>query len=160
MFEEEKKPSKIWPRIENAEDAKSAAKQGYHAALFISALTALVATISLAMHKSVIGVNALAYVDAAFYGFAAWRIKRFSRVFAVLATSVYFLDKLQNFLALNISSWPVIGILLLMFANGLRGVFAYHRFKSDVFKVTSLGDCAPAAVSTAADSVAEQESIT
>jgi hypothetical protein len=70
-----------------------------------------------------------AFLDAAVFGFAGWRIWKFSRVWSVIAFLLFVGEKL---LMLTVGTPNVGGILIaiiiaLALIGSIRGAFAYHR---------------------------------
>lgn len=128
---------KLWPKIVDAETARGAVNQGFWAAVLVAATTTVFATIALVLQKDVASINAWAYLDAIIFGVIAWRIRRFSRAFAVGGVALFVIEK-----SLMIAdshgpvAWLLLAlILLLMFINGARGTFAYHGFITRVATV-------------------------
>jgi hypothetical protein len=127
---ETNKKNWFWPEIVDRPSAVSASDQGFWAAVFVASITALLATISLAIKSDVASVDGWAYVDAVIFGIFAWRIKHRSKIFAIAGLGLFILEKVDQF-----SQQPHVaasGIfmavcLLICFINGVRGNFAYHR---------------------------------
>lgn len=120
-----------WPRIENLDDAIEASKSGFIASLIVACVTAAFATYALFSKSSILGIDAWAYFDSVIFLLVAWRIKKYSRVFAVFGTILYVVEKimfLQSQGAQASSGIFMTIIFLLMFITGTRGVFAYHKF--------------------------------
>ena len=78
--------------------------------------------------KEIASIDAWAYVDAVLFTLIAWRIKKFSRAFAVVGVSLFIFEKVMFAQSQGATGWAMAVFLLLMFINGARGVFAYHRF--------------------------------
>lgn len=124
-----------WPTFGNVADAVQASNGAFWAAVFCATVTALFATISVFTHAGVIGVNASSYVDAALFALVAWRIRRRSKVFAIVGLVLFVLEKIfqyttQPLSTLGFSVFLAI-VLLFLFINGVRGNFAYHRLTSN-----------------------------
>src|SRR5262245_28845717 len=118
----------IWPKIGDIEAAKQVAKSGFWAAAIVAVVTAIFATIALVTQKEVATIDAWAYVDAVLFALIAWRVKKFSRVFAVAGIVLDVLEEILLAQQLGGTGVVMAIILLLMFIHGARGVFAYHRF--------------------------------
>jgi len=129
MADEKKKTNWFWPKINDLESAKEASKLGFWAALFVAVVTTIFATIALATQEEIASINAWAYLDAFLFGIIAWRIKRYSRVFAVIGIILFVIEKAMLATTQGAAGWPMAIIILLMFINGARGVFGYHRYK-------------------------------
>ena len=128
--EKKQKTNWFWPKIVDITSAKEAAKAGYWAALIVAIVTGVVATIVLITQNEVMNLDLWSYVDAVLFGFIAWRIKKYSKVFAVIGVVLFFIEKALLVPSQGASGWPLAVLILLMFINGARGVFAYHRFSS------------------------------
>ena len=122
-----------WPALGSVEEAVQASNQAMWAALFCAAVTAIFATISIFTSGSVAGIRPSAYVDALLFAGIAWGIRARSRVFAIAGLSLFVIEK-----AFQIATQPdsirfgifLAVILLLCFISGVRGNFAYHRYKA------------------------------
>lgn len=86
-----------WPTFGNIADAEQASNQGFWAAAFCAVVTAVVATISVLSSHSIMGINSFAYVDAVLLVIIAWRIRRRSRVFAVIGLALFVAEKIFQF---------------------------------------------------------------
>lgn len=123
-----------WPRIENLDDAIEASKSGFIVSLIFACVTAAFATQALYSKDSYLGVDAAwAYIGCAIFLIVAWRIKKYSRVFAVLGTLLYVVEKIILFQSQGAKFTRIFFTImfLLMFITGIRGVFAYHKFSKD-----------------------------
>lgn len=120
-----------WPKITNLDEAIEVSKSGSIISLIVACITAAFATYALYSKSSILGVDAWAYFDSFLFLVIAWRIKKYSRVFAVLGTLLYICERVVLFQEQGIqaANGIVVTIMfLLMFINGVRGVFAYHKF--------------------------------
>ena len=117
----------FWPKVDDIESAKAATLQGVITAAFISVVTAVIATISLVAQEPVLGIDAWAYIDAILMAIVAWRVKRFSRAFALGGTALFIIEKTVQFLSQD--AFRMAFILSIFLINGTRGVFVYNRFK-------------------------------
>jgi hypothetical protein len=83
------------------------------------------------MGRPVIGMDAGVFIDGGIFAIAGWRIWRLSRIWAVLAFSIFILESVY---ALAVHPLPAVflirGTLALVLISGVRGTFAYHRFRS------------------------------
>jgi len=122
-----------WPTTGRLADAERAADQGFWAALACAGVIALIATVSVFAQASVIGIDPFAYVDALLFAIIAWRIRRRSRAFAVIGLVLFILEKIYQFATQPMAySGAIVAIALLVaFANGIRGTFAYHRILAE-----------------------------
>ena len=120
-----------WPTLETIEDAKGAARQGAGFAALIAVGMASVITLNLTgVTNNFLGMNGYAYIDASIFLLIAVFTYRYSRVAALAGLAVYVLER-ANQISETGANRHVGAILLgLLFVNGVRGTFAYHRFVS------------------------------
>lgn len=123
-----------WSEIKDLASADAAAKSGYQAACVVSILTAVVATIAMVLHQSVLGVDGRAYADAALFAAVAWGVRRFSRGFAILGLVAFVAERAWAATTTttgsnNIGSLIVAAVLFFGFVSGVRGTLAHHRFQ-------------------------------
>ena len=130
MAEEKKRKNWWWPTITDQASAIEASKAGFWAAVTVASITAMFATIALATQKEIASINAWAYLDAVLFSIIAWRIKRYSKFFAIAGVLLFVLEKVMLAQTQGAKGWPLAIILLLMFVSGARGVFAYHRYSN------------------------------
>ena len=127
-YEKKPKTSVWWPEIVDIETAQKAAKCGYWAAIWVAIVTAVFATIAIVTQKAIGSIDGSAYLDAVMFAFFAWRIKKYSRVFAVIGLVIFLLEKIMLMSMMTAGSWIQAAVMFLLFLHGIRGVFAYHRF--------------------------------
>lgn len=156
----------FWPEIHDIESAKAATLYGVIGAACISVTTAVITTISLVARKPILGldVDAWAYIDTLIMAIVAWRIKNFSRLFAVGVIAFFLISK---FILMPWSQGAIsmVFILSIFLINGARGVFAYNRFKpTSVWgefprarERSQLGGNAPNVATTSRDSATEDK---
>jgi hypothetical protein len=76
-------------------------------------------------------MDAGAFLDAGIFAIAGWRIWRLSRTWAVLALTIFILEGVY---AVAVHPLPAVFLirvtLTLVLISGVRGTFAYHRFRS------------------------------
>lgn len=126
----QKKSNWAWPAIEDRESAAAASKSGMWAAFIVAVVTALVATLAMAMQKAIVGIDAWAYLDAGIFAVIAWGIKQMSRAAAVIGLVLFIVERID--MAVSQHNFSILSILLLlMFINGVRGAFGYHRYAKD-----------------------------
>lgn len=121
-----------WPEIGNLADAERASNEGFWAAVVCAVITTLIATIALVSNKSIMGVDPMAYADAALFAIIAWRIRARSKIFAVAGLALFVLEKIFQYATQppSVSFGILVAVaLLLAFISGVRGTFAYHRMK-------------------------------
>lgn len=128
MSDDKKATQWHWPEISDQATAAEAAKSGFWAAICVAVVTAVFATIALVTQKEVASIDPWAYLDAVFFAIIAWRIKKYSRVFAVIGILLFIIEKAILAQTQGAAGLPLAVIFLLMFINGARGVFAYHKY--------------------------------
>ncbi|TFW30494.1 hypothetical protein [Massilia horti] len=125
---EKKSKNWWWPTITDQASAIEASKAGYWAAVIVAVVTAAFATFALMLQKEIVAVGPLAYIDAVLFAVIAWRIKKYSKFFAVAGVVLFVIEKALLAPAQGVAGLPLAIVVLLMFVNGARGVFAYHRY--------------------------------
>ncbi len=83
-----KKGFSLWPTVENKNTAVLAARQGFHAAVCCSVVTAIFAVLG-GFGFQIMGFNLWALIDAGLMAGLAFGIRRMSRVAAVIALLYY-----------------------------------------------------------------------
>ena len=118
-----------WPPVDTLDEAIKASDTGFWVAMIVAGMNALIATISVIQHTTIIGVDGSAYVDAALFAVIGWGIRRRARVSAVAGLLLFILEKVFQFITQpgSFMGWGVAVFLLLGFVGGVRGTFAYHR---------------------------------
>lgn len=121
----------LWPEIKTLPQAVQASNMGCVAALFVVAVNTLIATISVVQHAAILGVTAAGHIDASLFALAALGIRFRSRVSAVAGLCLFLVEKIYQFATQPEASLGLLMalVLLALFANGVRGTFAYHRFR-------------------------------
>jgi hypothetical protein len=114
--------------IANIEDAKAAAMIGAGAAGFAVLTTALLIVIGMTSPAS--------WVDAGLFALISWLIFKMSRIAAVSGLVLFLLEKVYQIVHVRL---PVSGYVVAIFVTcgfiwGIRGTFAFHRFrKADTY---------------------------
>ncbi len=123
--------SSYLPDITDSASAKEVASYGVGAALFVTTTTTIVAVLSKYLGHPVLGIDIWALLDALLFGVAAWRIHRMSRSWAVVGLVLYLFEigerLVHGRIQIGLSLIVMLGITL-YFINGIRGVFAFHRY--------------------------------
>ena len=130
MATEGTRDSWYWPKITNIADAAKASDQGFWAAVLVAGITTVIATITVFSGREIAAINPYAYIDAALFALIAWRIRRRSRAFAVVGLVLFLFEKIHQFsVEPQIASVGAIMAIffVLLFINGIRGTFAFHR---------------------------------
>ena len=131
MAEKKKTMNVLWPAITDQASAIEASKAGFWAAVVVATVTAIFATVALVTQKEIASITAWAYVDAALFSIIAWRIRRYSRFFAVAGALLFICEKIMLAQTEGARGLPLAVIILLMFISGARGVFGYHRYSKN-----------------------------
>ena len=122
----------FWPSVANLPDAVRASDQAFWAAVFVAAMTAVLATLAVTTHL-LPSLDASAYIDAFLFALIAWRIKRRSRAFAIVGLVLFIVEKAFQFVQTPPAAAGGIFMtlfLLLMFVSGVRGNYAIRRFSA------------------------------
>ncbi|HEU5232342.1 MAG TPA: hypothetical protein VFU50_05755 [Terriglobales bacterium] len=124
----------LWPKIESPEAAKSAMKNAASASFIIVAVTGTVAVLAIMLGHAILGIGGSALVDAGLFALIGWRLRKHSRIAAILGLLLYLLEAGQRFVSSAGSSataGSVVTILfILYFINGVRGAMYLHQSSS------------------------------
>ncbi|NEP57063.1 MAG: hypothetical protein F6K31_08565 [Symploca sp. SIO2G7] len=128
------KKSKGWlSEIDSITAARTTAKQGCWAAIFVATITAVLVSVSLTTPDPEIPLDAWSFIDAGLFAAIAWGIHKMSRIAAIAGLALYIIEIIYKCLNGSFSSsgtWLVI-IITLAFINSVRGTFAYHKLRSN-----------------------------
>ena len=119
----------LWPAVGDEQAAVLAARQGFHAAVFCSVVTAILAVIG-GLGFQVLGFDLWCMIDAGLMGLLAFGIHRMSRTAAVIALLYCVACRIDLWAEYGFQTPIVPGLFVLMFLSAVRGTFAYHRFKT------------------------------
>ena len=130
MFSSRRKSVPSRTSIEEGPNCSLASRIGGY---LIAAADALIAILSLAYHKPIIGLNGWVLPDAGLFAVVGWRIGRLSRAWAVVGFSLYLLEVLisigaRGFTVSGLGPGIVAIVFLIAYLNALRGTFAYHKY--------------------------------
>jgi len=113
-----------WPKIQDETSAEAAVKPAFGVSAFVAAVSGLIAVLSIAYRKPILGINGWSLVDALLFVVIAWRIGKMSRAWAVVGLLMYLVE---------VGSSGALGVLTIIFIltyiNAIRGAFAYHRYR-------------------------------
>ncbi|MGB3138851.1 MAG: hypothetical protein WBB18_18725, partial [Nodosilinea sp.] len=123
----------FFPPIVTKADARKVADQGFWAAIVVTMITVVFATVA-----SILGpiedvpINAWSFIDAGIFVALGLGIRKRSRVAAVAALALYWLNRIYfwsvvGFEPDEVSGLWMVVLLSVAFANGIRGTFAHHR---------------------------------
>jgi len=114
----------LWPKITDVKSARSAARQGFGAAMFLAVWTVYTVLVGYVSYSS--------FVDAAIFALIGWRLYRMSRAAAVVGLVVFGGERIFQWFEHGTAGNPLmILFLFLAFANSIRGTFAHRQFQCD-----------------------------
>lgn len=121
------------PAYSTIEEARTAAKGGIWAALFVAAMTGVVSLIAMNSpeFEASSGYNAWTLIDAALYLLIAFGISRMSRLAAVAGFSLFLVAKLDQWLAGDFKGALVAILLLAAFGRSIHASFVYRRIRKN-----------------------------
>ena len=130
-----------WPQINDSKTAQDAALGGVAASLLIAAITSVAATLSIAYHKPILGLDGWSLLDAVIFAVAGWRIYRMSRIWAVVGLLMYSLEVAWRFVHPlgGIGFSPVAIIFIMGFVSAVRGTFSYRKLSKQSDRVHTEG---------------------
>jgi hypothetical protein len=135
----QKKGFSLWPAVSDEQAAVLAARQGFHAAVYCSIVTAIFAVLG-GFGFQIMDFNLWCLMDAGLMAGLAFGIRRMSRVAAVIALLYYAACRIDLWIEYGFQSPIIAALFILMFLSAVRGTFAYHRFKVETRRAArSLG---------------------
>ncbi len=123
-----KKWFSLWPAVGDEQAAVLATRQGFHAAVCCSIITAIFAVLG-GFGFEILGLDLWSLIDAGLMALLAVGINRMSRTAAVVAFLYYVAGRIDPWAEYGFQSPIMAGIFVLMFLSAVRGTFAYHRLK-------------------------------
>lgn len=123
-----KKGSSLWPAVGDEQAAVLAARQGFHAAVYCSIVTATFAVLA-GFGFQIMGFNLWNLIDAGLIALLAFGIHRMSRSAALIALLYYVAGRIDLWAEYGSQNPVIAGIFVLTFLSAVRGTFAYHRLK-------------------------------
>ncbi len=123
-----KKMFTLWPAVSDEHAAVLAARQGFHAAVYCSIVTAIFAVLG-GFGFQIMDFNLWNLTDAGLMVLLAFGIRRMSRTAAVIALLYYVAGRIDLWAEYGSQNPVIAGIFVLMFLSAVRGTFAYHRLK-------------------------------
>ncbi len=124
----QKKNYSLWPSVGDELAAILAARQGFHAAMYCSIVTAVCAVLG-GFGFQILGLDLWSLIDAGLIALLAVGIRRMSRTAAVAALLYYVAGRIDLWAEYGLQNPVIAGIFVLMFLSAVRGTFAYHRLK-------------------------------
>ena len=67
-------------------------------------------------------------LDAALFAVIGWRIRRMSRAWSIVGLCLYLMEAVVSLGTRDAGVGVLTIVFVLAYINGLRGVFAYHRY--------------------------------
>ena len=123
-----KKKFSLWPAVGDEQAAVLAARQGFHAAVYCSIVTAIFAVLG-GFGFQIMDFNLWNLTDAALMALLAFGVRRMSRTAAVIALLYYVAGRIDLWTQYGSQNPVIAGIFVLMFLSAVRGTFAYHGLK-------------------------------
>ena len=118
----------FWPAVGDEQAAVLAARQGFHAAVYCSIVTAIFAVLG-GFGFKIMDFDLWNLTDAALMALLAFGIRRMSRTAALIAFLYYVAGRIDLWTEYGSQNPVIAGIFVLMFLSAVRGTFAYHRLK-------------------------------
>lgn len=118
----------FWPAVGDEQAAVLAARQGFHAAMYCSIVTAVFAVLG-GFGFQIMDFNLWNLTDAVLIALLAFGIRRMSRTAALIALLYYVAGRIDLWTEYGPQNPVIAGIFVLMFLSAVRGTFAYHRLK-------------------------------
>ena len=118
----------FWPAVGDEQAAVLAARQGFHAAVYCSIVTAIFAVLG-GFGFKILDFDLWNLTDAALMALLAFGIRRMSRTAALIALLYYVAGRIDLWAEYGSQNPVIAGIFVLMFLSAVRGTFAYHRLK-------------------------------
>ena len=123
-----KKKFSFWPAVGDEQAAVLAARQGFHAAVYCSIVTAIFAVLG-GFGFKILDFDLWNLTDAGLMALLAFGIRRMSRTAALIALLYYVAGRIDLWAEYGSQNPVIAGIFVLMFLSAVRGTFAYHRLK-------------------------------
>ena len=117
----------FWPNVNNRRFAQNAIQEAFWAALFVSALTAIL-TVMLLLSPDETDFAQIGFLNSALFGGLAFGIYRRSRIAAVSAFVLFAGGTIYQIATVGPRGLILRGLIALAFFHGVRGTVAYHRF--------------------------------
>jgi hypothetical protein len=96
-------------------------------AFLVAIITAAVAVLAGSGVTLINGIGPLAWIDAAVFAFLGLGIKNMNRAAAVGALVLYVVEQVALFHSTGFN--PMMIAMILSFAQGVRGTFAFHNYR-------------------------------
>jgi hypothetical protein len=131
----------LWPTITNPSGAENAVNIGVGAALLIAILHAGLTVAGLFNEASASGTDASGMIDASLFALVAWRVSKFSFVWAIAGLVLYLLEVLSGLIS---SAQDTVGIvtvfIVLAFIGAVRGTYFLRSLKEVQPELATTGD--------------------
>jgi hypothetical protein len=116
---------RLWPSVDNAKAAESAALGATSACLLIAVTDLAIGITAMVTHHPAIGLDEWVIVDAiAFLTIGAYIFWKHSRVAAVMGLLLFMVEAAFKISQEGIKFHPIQFVFLLCFLHGIRGTFA------------------------------------
>jgi hypothetical protein len=124
-----KQSNSFWLTITDIESAMSAAKQGLWACAWIAGSTILLVVLN-AVGFRILDFNLSALLDAGIFLFLGWGTYKLNRAAAVAGLALFIYERVAMMATHGNQITVLAVILVIMFINSVRGVFAYHKIRN------------------------------
>ena len=122
--------------------ARAVARQGMWAAFFVAIVTAVVSFLAGAGVSLVKGIGPTAWLDAVIFAVLGFGIRNMSRLAAVGALGLYVVERVAMAQTSGVNPAMAIGVVL-GFVQGIRGTFAFQKYRQQVGYSATSGSLAP-----------------
>ncbi|MBS1840697.1 MAG: hypothetical protein JSS69_02280 [Acidobacteria bacterium] len=146
----------LWPKVDIRRKAQNAIDEGFWAAAFWAGFKGVLALIALLSPAEGFGLTI--GISAAVYASLAFGIRRRSRIVAVFALIIFIAERLLLGAAMALPNLTLLAFGSLLFANGVRGTFAYHKFPPLPANIPSVEQSFRAMSKTAASGESQDDS--
>lgn len=117
----------IWPSIVDTISAQKASKQGLLASSWCAGATIFLVILA-KLGEQVASFDMLALADAFLFILIGWGIYKLYRFAAIAGLALYILERISMWVEHGPKNPVIALIIMLMFVNAIRGIFAYHNF--------------------------------
>lgn len=122
--------NRLFRKFRDEQTAKSAAKAAATADLFVACANGLVGALALNGIQAFPGISGVdCIVEGVAYLIVAWRTARMSRGWSLFGFCLFAIDSILLAAAIPITMNATRLLLIIVMLNGVRGCFAYHRFR-------------------------------
>ncbi|MFD3157363.1 hypothetical protein ACFIJ5_10950 [Haloimpatiens sp. FM7330] len=118
----------MFGKITSMETAKKVASQGVIASIFIAIITTISIALSMSGH-AILDVDYWTFIDVGLVLIIAFGIHKMSRIAAILGLVFYTAEKVMAIVLSGGRFSFLIIVFIIAYIEGIRGTFAYHKYK-------------------------------